>query len=428
MNPLYNTGIRLYAAAASIASLSSAKVAKMIKGQRKTAQTLRHMLGDRPGAIWFHASSLGEFEQARPMIDRLHREHPEKPILVSFFSPSGYEVRKNYPFVDAVVYLPFDTPSRVKKFLNEARPSMAIFIKYEFWGNYLKELRRRKIPTYLVSGIFRPSQRFFRRIGGGMFRRMLHCFTHMYVQDQRSRELMKQIGITDVTVAGDTRFDRVTDVMHSAVSIPGFPGFGASAPMRFIAGSSWEADEDIYAPWLNEHRDVAFIIAPHEFNETRLEQLRNRFHGKVALLSEWVREIKRAGLPEGEIPETLRDVRGLIIDSFGKLSSLYRYADVAYIGGGFGAGIHNLNEAAVYSIPVIFGPNHGKFKEAADLIACGGGFAINDTDEFNETINLLFNNPDRRQRAGAAAGKYIADNIGATDLIYADLFPQPPKK
>ncbi len=421
MNQLYNTGITLYSLAARAASLRSAKVHKMIRGQRRALETLRRRLGSRPGCIWFHASSLGEFEQGRPLIERLRREHPEKPILLSFFSPSGFEVRKNYPFVDAVVYLPFDTPKRVRKFLDAARPSMAVFIKYEFWGNYLQELRRRGIPTYIISSIFRPGQRFFRK-GGGMFRKMLGCFDRLYVQDERSRRLLKVIGVENVTVAGDTRFDRVTDVMRSTVDIPGFPGFGKEAAMRFIAGSSWEADEDVYVPWLNAHNEVAFIIAPHEFNETRLEALRNRFNCHVALLSEWVREIKRANLPNGAMPEYLGKVRGIIIDSFGKLSSLYRYADVSYIGGGFGAGIHNLNEAAVYGMPVIFGPNHAKFKEAADLIGCGGGFSVASKEEFNVTIDTLTGSRQSMGQAGEAAGKYIRDHLGATDLIYSDLF------
>ncbi len=423
MNQLYNTGIKLYELAARAAALRSVKVHKMIRGQRRTFDTLRRRLGNRPGCIWFHASSLGEFEQGRPMIERLRREHPEKPILLSFFSPSGFEVRKNYPFVDAVVYLPFDTPKRVRRFLDAARPSMAIFIKYEFWGNYLHELRRRGIPTYIISSIFRPGQRFFRSIGG-MFRKMLRCFDRLYVQDERSRRLLKVIGVENVTVAGDTRFDRVTDVMRSTVDIPGFPGFGEQFPLRFIAGSSWEADEDVYAPWLNSHENVAFIIAPHEFNETRLEALRNRFNAPVVLLSEWTREIKRANLPNGQIPDYLKSVRGIIIDSFGKLSSLYRYADMAYIGGGFGAGIHNLNEAAVYGIPVIFGPNHVKFKEAADLLACGGGLSIATKDEFNSTLDALTSSKASMKQSGEAAAKYIHDHLGATDIIYRDLFGQ----
>lgn len=419
MNIIYDTAIALYSLAARCASLRSAKIRKMIRGQHHTPVVLRRRLGTRPGCIWFHASSLGEFEQGRPMIERLRREHPERPILVSFFSPSGFEVRKNFPLVDAVVYLPFDRPGEVRRFLDLARPSMAIFIKYEFWSNYLFELRRRRIPTYIISAIFRPGQRFFRP-GGGLFRDTLRCFNHMYVQDERSRLLLGKIGIDNVTVAGDTRFDRVTDVMKSRVEIPGFPGFGRGFRNILIAGSSWEADEDIYVPWINDHPDIAFIIAPHEFNETRLEALRNRFTGGlVLLLSEWIREIKANN---GVIPPYLADTRGLIIDSFGKLSSLYRYADIAYIGGGFGAGIHNLNEAAVYGMPVIFGPNHSKFKEASDLIDCGGGFEVSSPSTFNATADKLLADPEILRRSGTAAGEYIRRNLGATDLIYADLF------
>lgn len=423
MNVIYNTAIRLYGAVAQLVSLKSLKVRKMLRGQHRTPKILRRKLGDRPGAVWFHASSLGEFEQGRPMIERLKREHPEIPILLTFFSPSGFEVRKNYHFADCVVYLPFDTPGRVRKFLDLARPSMAIFIKYEFWGNYLEELQKRGIPTYIISSIFRPGQRFFRP-GMGIFRKMLRCFNHLYVQDERSRRLLKVIGVENVTVAGDTRFDRVTDVMRSVVDIPGFPGFAEKFPMKFIAGSSWEADEDIYVPWLNDHPEVAFIIAPHEFNETRLEALRNRFADKrVMLLSEWIKEIKQSEKAGTQPPRWLKDIRGIIVDSFGKLSALYRFADVAYIGGGFGAGIHNLNEAAVYGMPVIFGPNHSKFKEAADLISCGGGFSISSAEDFNKIITTLHSDSSALRAAGEAAGNYIRANLGATDRIYSDLFP-----
>jgi 3-deoxy-D-manno-octulosonic-acid transferase len=422
MNLLYNAGIVLYDAAAQIVSLRSKKVHNMLRGQVHTWGMLRNKLANKPGAIWFHAASLGEFEQGRPMIERLKREHPETPILLSFFSPSGYEVRKNYPFADAVVYLPFDTPHNVRKFLDLARPSMAIFIKYEFWGNYLEELHHRGIPTYIISSIFRPEQRFFRRYGG-MFRKMLRCFSHLYVQDERSRRLLRVIGVENVTVAGDTRFDRVTDVMRSTVDIPGFPGFGDDAPVKFIAGSSWEADENIYVPWLNAHPEIAFIIAPHEFNETRLEALRNRFTDrKVLLLSEWINIIKKSRKEGTQLPDWFKSVSGLIVDSFGKLSTLYRFADIAYIGGGFGAGIHNLNEAAVYGMPVVFGPNHAKFKEASDLIACGGGYSVVDTATFNETMDCFLADSARLKQAGEAAGKYIQNNLGATDRIYSDLF------
>ena len=295
------------------------------------------------------------------MIEMIKKEHPDWIVVLSFFSPSGYEVRKNFPLADVVVYLPFDTPGNGRRFVETVNPSVAIFVKYEFWGNYLAALKRRRVPTYIISAIFRPSQAFFKP-WGGTFRRMLRCFTHLYVQDEASQSLLAGIGVTNVTVAGDTRFDRVADVRSSKCKIEWIPRMMEHAAMRFIAGSSWQADEAVYADWLNARKDVRFIIAPHEFDDARLQHLKELFPGRnVMLLSEW----QQAGSPA--------NVEGLIVDSFGHLSSLYRYADVAYIGGGFGTGIHNINEAAVYGIPVVFGPHHQKFREAAGLIQCGGG-------------------------------------------------------
>lgn len=412
MNQLYNTGITLYSLAARAASLRSAKVHKMIRGQRRALETLRRRLGSRPGCIWFHASSLGEFEQGRPLIERLRREHPEKPILLSFFSPSGFEVRKNYPFVDAVVYLPFDTPKRVRKFLDAARPSMAVFIKYEFWGNYLSNLKSRNIPTYIISSIFRPTQVFFKP-WGGIFRNMLECFNRIYVQDEDSRRLLDSIGVKHVAVAGDTRFDRVTDIMNSTFDIESVRNFTSRGKFTLIAGSSWEADEDIYIPWLNAHRtSTQAIIAPHEFDAPRLKVLLDKFKGEAMLLSEY----------EKLSEKSTENIRAIIVDSFGKLSSIYRYGDIAYIGGGFGAGIHNINEAAVYGIPVVFGPKHEKFKEARDLVHNQGAFCIRNQEECNKVLNNLLDCTALRTEAGQIAGAYIKQNIGATNRIYNDIF------
>ena len=391
MNIFYNTAIALYSLGAKVASLRSNKVKKMLRGQRRAFSELAAKAGSLRGCIWFHAASLGEFEQGRPMIERLRAEHPGKPILLTFFSPSGYEVRKDFPLVDAVVYLPFDHPANVRRFIEAANPSMAIFIKYEFWGNYLDELRRRAIPVYIISAIFRPGQIFFRPCGGQM-RRVLRDYTHIYVQDQRSATLLAGIGINNVTVAGDTRFDRVTDVMKSQTAIPGFPGFGNSFRMTFIA--------------------------PHEFDDNRLAALQQQFQpGETMLLSEWSRRAAANGIT---LP--MQKVRGIIVDSFGKLSSLYRYARIAYIGGGFGTGIHNINEAAVYGIPVIFGPNHSKFKEAADLIAAGGAFTVSSAETFSATATRLAGSPPQLTAAGEAAAGYISRSIGATDRIYRDIF------
>lgn len=415
MNPLYNIGIHAFAAGARIAALRSPKIKKMIVGQRQTLADLKNRrLQIAPDGfdVWFHAASLGEFEQARPIIERLRREDPEKTILLTFFSPSGYEIRANYDKVDCVAYLPFDTPALVSRFLEAAKPHMAVFAKYEFWGNYLVHLRRAGIPTYIISSIFRPGQRFFRP-WGSMFRRMLGCYNHLYVQDEASRQLLASIGVDNVTVAGDTRFDRVTDIMAAACDIPQVEEFVRNSPFTLIAGSSWQPDEDIYIPWLKSHPEVKAIIAPHEFDAERIQDLRHRLGDDVTVLFSEINDKKIINLDSA---------RYLIIDCFGLLSSIYRYADAAVIGGGFGAGIHNLNEAAVYAIPVLFGPNHHKFKEATELIRRGAGFSFSDADEFNSIIGRLTSDPDVLRSAGEAAGRYIKESIGASDIIYSDLF------
>lgn len=412
MNFLYNTGIHLYSIGARIASRTNPKAKKMTEGQKSTFGHLRATLPADGRTIWIHASSLGEFEQGRPLIERLRRLHPDRKILLTFFSPSGYEVRKDYPMADAVAYLPFDTPRNARRFIETVRPSVAIFIKYEFWGNYLQQLQKAAVPVYIISAIFRPGQIFFRP-WGGMFRRMLRRFDRIYLQDNESQKLLSGIGIDNTVVAGDTRFDRVTDVMAQTFDIAG----GENLRSFIIFGSSWGADEANYIPWLNANRDVKFIIAPHEFDEARVAALCNAIDGNVIPLSQWERHIADNGTP----PE---HIRGIIVDCFGKLSSLYRYASVAYIGGGHGAGIHNINEAAVYGIPVVFGPNYHKFKEARDLISLGGAFCVENAAATSSTLDRLLSDEACRAEAGKIAGRYIADNIGATDRIFADLFPK----
>ena len=412
MNFLYNTGIHLYSIGARIASRTNPKAKKMTEGQKSTFGHLRATLPADGRTIWIHASSLGEFEQGRPLIERLRRIHPDRKILLTFFSPSGYEVRKNYPMADAVAYLPFDTPRNARRFIETVRPSVAIFIKYEFWGNYLQQLHKAAVPVYIISAIFRPGQIFFRP-WGGMFRRMLRRFDRIYLQDDESQKLLSGIGIDNTVVAGDTRFDRVTDVMAQTFDIAG----GENLRSFIIFGSSWGADEANYIPWLNANKDVKFIIAPHEFDEARVKALCSAIDGNVIPLSQWERHIADNGTP----PE---HIRGIVVDCFGKLSSLYRYASVAYIGGGHGAGIHNINEAAVYGIPVVFGPNYHKFKEARDLISLGGAFCVENAAATSSTLDRLLSDEACRAEAGKIAGRYIADNIGATDRIFADLFPK----
>jgi len=413
MNPLYNAAIHLYGAAARLAALRSPKVKEMLAGQEVTLLTLadeRRRVAPDGYDLWLHAASLGEFEQGRPLMERLRREHPDMKILLTFFSPSGYRVRCNYAGADTVAYLPFDTPGRVGRFLDAAAPKMAVFVKYEFWGNYLEQLHARAIPTYIISAIFRSGQRFFRS-GGGTFRRMLGNFTHIYVQDEGSHKLLAGIGIDNVTVAGDTRFDRVTDIQRYAKNVPVVAKFVENSPFTLVAGSSWAPDEDLYIPWLKAHPEVKAIIAPHEFDDCRIKRLMARLGSGARRLSEL------------KSPDDLRgDETAIIVDCFGLLSSLYRYGSIAWVGGGFGAGLHNINEAAVYGIPVVFGPNNRKFKEASDMQKCGGAFEVTGSDSAIAALDSLLGNKEALDEAGRAAGEYIRANIGATDKIYPDLF------
>ncbi len=424
MNAAYNAAIALYKGAARLAALSSPKVRHMLHGQCETQARLARFRAEMaPDGfdVWFHAASLGEFEQARPLIEALLEHKPGTRILLSFFSPSGYEVRCDYDPRVAVVYMPFDTPEAVEAFLDAAAPRMAIFVKYEFWGNYLSSLKRRGIATYIISAIFRPGQIFFKP-WGGMFRRMLGCFDRLYVQDERSRSLLASAGVDAVTVAGDTRFDRVTAIRakgRDIAEVQCFLNASPGAPV-LVAGSSWERDEDVYVPWLRNHPEVRAIIAPHEFDKDRLSAMRRRLGTDETMLLSDFKRICDAS-PEGAA-KVASKLRYIIIDCFGLLSSLYRYADVAYIGGGFGAGIHNINEAAVYGIPVVFGPRHKKFNEAADLIACGGGFCVTDAAGTGSTLSRLFSDADGRRAAGKAAGNYISSHIGATAKIMTDIF------
>lgn len=408
MDFLYNTGISLYKLGVRAASLKNHKAKQLLEGQARTFSYLKERLTPGTRYIWIHAASLGEFEQGRPLIEMIKAKQPDAHIVLSFFSPSGYEVRKGYNMVDAVVYLPFDLPENVDKFINLVNPQMAIFIKYEFWGNYLKTLKRRGIPTYLVSAIFRPGQVFFKP-WGGMFREVLSCFTTMFVQNAASRTLLNKIGFNNVEVAGDTRFDRVADVRNAAKDFPVVERFVSNSKFILVAGSSWQPDEDIIVPYFNSHPGMKLILAPHEFDKERLDALLAKFKRPVSLYS-------------CASADEMEQCDALVVDCFGILSSLYRYGQVAYVGGGFGAGIHNVNEAAVYGMPVVFGPNHKKFREATDLIACGGGFAIDGDEAFAKVMDKMLSNKAFLEKSGTIADKYIQSHLGATDFVYANIF------
>lgn len=424
MNPLYNAGIGIYRQLARLASLKSPKVRHMLSGQAETLDriaTFKALMAPDGFDVWLHAASLGEFEQGRPIIEALLKHRPDTKILLSFFSPSGYEVRRDFNPRVAVVYLPFDLPGIVKPFLDAAQPKMAIFVKYEFWGNYLAELSKRNIPTYIISAIFRPGQIFFRP-WGCWFRDMLGHFRHLYVQDERSRRLLGTLGVKNVTVAGDTRFDRVTAIRAAGKKIEPVEIFKAAKPGAFtlVVGSSWEKDEDVYVDRLKELKNCRAIIAPHEFDKDRLAAMRRRLgSNRTMLFSDFARMC--AGKPN-DAAKVATGLDYLIIDCFGLLSSLYAYADAAYVGGGFGTGIHNINEPAVYGIPVMFGPKNDKFVEAAELQAAGAAVCISSAEDFARAMDTFVNNDKARAAAGKAAADYIASKIGATDIIVKDLF------
>ena len=401
---MYSLAIHFYAFIIALISPFHKKARIMRLGQWKTNSILREKIDRNAKYIWFHASSQG-----RPMMEKIKAEHPEYKILLTFFSPSGYEVRKNYNGADVICYLPFDTPYRVKKFLNLANPSIAVFIKYEFWGNYLQELKHRNIPVYIISSIFRRDQLFFQWFGYP-YRKMLYCFTHLFVQDDRSAALLKEFGITNVTVTGDTRFDRVLDVRNQARELSPVEHFvcegGKEKRLTLVAGSSWPQDEEILIPYFNEHPEMKLIIAPHEIHREHLMYIESLLKRPSVRLSDVFHD---QSLAEG------KDC--LIVDSFGLLSSIYRYGTIAYIGGGFGAGIHNTLEAAVYGIPVLFGPKYHKFKEAKDLIKVGGGFSVSDKQSFCEKMDELLTYHEVLEAAGESAGQFVNGNAGATDKV-----------
>ncbi len=378
----------------------------MIKGQHETFDKLRREIDSTQQYVWIHAASLGEFEQGRPLIERIRAEHPHLKFLLTFFSPSGYEVRKNYEGADVICYLPFDTPLNARRFVRLANVKMAFFVKYEFWPNYIGALHRKDIPVYSVSSIFRPDQIFFRWYGKG-YAKCLRRITHFFVQNDASIELLKTLGITAVTRTGDTRFDRVLDIMNQAKDLPIVEAF-AKGKKVLIAGSSWAPDEDLFIPYFNKRKDLKLVIAPHVVNE--------------AHLSEIERKLERPTLRYSKAtPEQAAQADCLIIDCYGLLSSIYRYATVAYVGGGFGVGIHNVPEAAVYGCPVLFGPNNKKFKEAQDLIACQGSYEIHNAADFTDVLTKLLTYDELLRSSGTAAANYIRKNAGARDAIYKEI-------
>ena len=400
---MYNIVIFLYLCGVAILSLFNEKVRKMWRGERQAIRTIKEKIDPNALYVWFHAASLGEFEQGRPLMEQLRREHPEYKILLTFFSPSGYEVRKNYEGADIICYLPLDTILNARRFLRTIRPVMAFFIKYEFWYNYLHILRHRGVPVYSVSSIFRPGQVFFRWYGK-QYSRVLKCFTHFFVQNEVSRELLSTIGIDNVTVVGDTRFDRVLQIKEAAKQLPIVEQFKGNSKC-FIAGSSWQPDEEIFIPWLNEHKDWKVVIAPHVIGEDHLQQIEKMLEGRKVVRYTEATE------------ENVKGAEVLIVNCFGLLSSIYHYADVTYVGGGFGVGIHNTLEAAVWDVPVFFGPNNQRFQEAQGLKNCGGGLEIANANDFLRYMKGFEEHPELMKELGEKAGQYVASLAGATQKV-----------
>lgn len=417
---IYNIVIYFVLWGIAIASLFNEKVRKMWRGEREAFKILKQKVDPNAKYIWFHAASLGEFEQGRPLMERIRKEYPQYKILLTFYSPSGYEVRKNYEGADIICYMPVDTRLNAIRFLRLVRPVMAFFIKYEFWSNFLHILKHRNIPTYSVSSIFREDQVFFKWYGRS-YAGVLKCFTRFFVQNEESKRLLEGIGITAVDVVGDTRFDRVLQIKEAAKQLPICEAFrtgvasslSADVPHHdfkvFVAGSSWPPDENIFIPFFNEHKDWRLLIAPHVIAEEHLKLILSLIKGKKV-----VRYTQTT-------PEEAAEADVLIIDCFGLLSSMYNYGDVAYIGGGFGVGIHNTLEAAVWNMPVIFGPNNKKFQEAQGLLKSGGGFEINTYEDFSGLMSSLMNDETFLKQAGDKAGAFVAHLAGATDKVLASV-------
>lgn len=417
---LYNIAVGAYTAGIHLATPFNPKAKLMVEGRRHSVLDATEVISSdiTRRVILIHVASLGEFEQARPIIERLRQEHPEYKIVLTFFSPSGYEQMKHYELVDKVTYLPFDTTRNkyrsIKSFIGLLQPAMVIFVKYEFWLRTLAYLRKQNIPTFLVSAIFRADQPFFKKGYGELFRDALSTFETIFVQNKASAELLKGIGFTNTVVAGDTRIDRVAKIKEQVFSLPEIEALRNVATSRgqkvVIAGSSWPQDEAILIPYLLAHSDNALpIVVPHEIHEEHIQQILKLANRKATRYSEW----------DGTKPE---EIQLLVIDKIGLLSKLYRFGDIAYIGGGFGKGIHNTLEPAVYSIPVVFGPRYHKFREAHALIAAKGGFSISNQEEFAKVFDRLLTDTKYLTATRQASGEVIETQRGATDIIFEHIF------
>lgn len=409
MNALYNLSIFLYSILIKITAPFNIKASQINKGRQQSFAILQSRIKhDRP-VIWVHCASLGEFEQGRPIIETIRRQYPDYQILLSFFSPSGYEIRKNYELADCIFYLPADTRRNAKKLIELVRPEMVFFVKYEFWFHYINELKKKNIPLYLFSAIFRENQLFFKNTPWAKwYRQMLHGFAHFFVQDQKSVELLAGLGFRNVTKAGDTRFDRVAEIARNGKNIPLIEKFKGNSQL-VIAGSTWKPDDELLARYIHSHPETKFIIAPHETKRGNVERLISLLKTPVICYTE-------------ATEESVMNKQVLVVDTIGLLSSIYKYADLAYIGGGFGVGIHNTLEAAIFGMPIVFGPNYLRFNEATSMVRLGVAFPVSDYDTLHAILSDLLSDDTKRASISSQCTAYTNQNLGATNIILNKVF------
>jgi 3-deoxy-D-manno-octulosonic-acid transferase len=406
MKALYNFAIHIFTVLSYLISPFHLKASLFVKGRKSWTEKIETKIKPDDRTVWIHCASLGEFEQGRPVIEAIKKTRPELKIVLTFFSPSGYEIRKNYTGAECISYLPPDTPANAQRFISLVHPDIVVFVKYEFWNNYISELYKNRIPLYLISAIFRPEQHFFKWYGS-FFRDMLKKFEKIFVQDQMSLKLLAGIGITNVTLAGDTRFDRVIQITGTAKEIPQLDKFRGEEKL-FLAGSSWKQDEEIIAQYINKFPTrMKWVFAPHEIDEDNIGRVEKLFKGGCVRFS--------------ESDKMSADTRVMIMDNIGMLSSAYKYAHIAAIGGGFGKGIHNILEPACWGIPVIFGPNHKKFREAVELILKGGAKSFVTVVDFEKIMDEWLTDSALYSFSAGEAGKYIKENTGATDIIIREI-------
>ena len=402
MGFLYQLGINLAAFFLPVSRFFSPKMKLFIDGRKQSFVVLEKQIDKNQNYIWFHVASLGEYEQGLPVMEEIKAKYPEYKLLLTFFSPSGFEIRKNNKIADVTIYLPLDTKRNVKRFLDLVQPKMVFFIKYEFWPNYLFELKNRNIPTYLISGIFRKNQLFFKWYGG-FYRKALLSFDHFFVQNQASAQLLQSINFNNSTVNGDTRFDRVAQIVERAKPLDFIETFKNNTT-TIVIGSSWINDEAIYLPYLNNSKNIKFIIAPHNIKEEEITRLIAKIDKKTVRYTNYK-------------TEDLKNTDVFIIDTIGILTQIYAYADIAYVGGGFKTGLHNILEPATYGTPVVIGPNYSKFQEAKDLVALGSCLVVNNKEELSATFKRLISDDNYRKELGTKNQEFILKNKNATKIV-----------